>query len=707
MLKTDEKSGSESSLSQKSPFVTQLEDPTETLDQYGVWVKSGPEPVEEEVFEIEEENQLKDLPEAASIELTSEEEELLGSLETEERPGETLTQEEGEKTGLEDIELEEEALDLDFGELPELESSETPALEPKAKTLEGTPAQEGLEDLEDFELEEETLQTDEEAQDLATLPTAEEEVESFKMEEPVIEVEEELPELELEEPTDQKEEGAKLEEMEVPEKGPSETAPEGMEEVPEASIEAAEETVSEPIEPLLQEETPVQFSDVEAVAREMGERPTPTLQMDILTKIEEELAEIKNELAELKRELSSLRPAGPIPPVEETKEVPPSAKEEEGAGFFEEDEDETIALTGDELDNILNTADITEETGEPSAVPEDLELEPLAEGTAPEAMIPVTTPEEQAIIEEYNKELERFTEEEIPFEAEDRIDQEALEALPEETLEKGDLFEVEEKPKQEAFILEKPAPEAVPTLTDLVSEEGEVSAKPAAEEPIFEETITPTPAAEAKSPVESPAPEEGVIEFDLEALEEVEELPEETPIESKEEAPFELEKELEAAEEEELGKAQEPQEAFEEELEEMEISLPEEEEKPIELEEVPVAEEAAEAPVSELEEIEALPEEAPVVPLEEPVPELHIPSEAARGAEAPQKKTQPTPREEEPTKKASLTSGMPESLREEIKAVLKYMDQLLEALPEEKIQEFARSEHFDVYRRLFEELGLE
>ncbi|MDR1179175.1 MAG: hypothetical protein LBK44_01615, partial [Spirochaetales bacterium] len=46
-------------------------------------------------------------------------------------------------------------------------------------------------------------------------------------------------------------------------------------------------------------------------------------------------------------------------------------------------------------------------------------------------------------------------------------------------------------------------------------------------------------------------------------------------------------------------------------------------------------------------------------------------------------------------------------IREEIKSVLKYMDQLLESLPEDKIQEFAHSEHFDIYRRLFEELELE
>jgi hypothetical protein len=49
---------------------------------------------------------------------------------------------------------------------------------------------------------------------------------------------------------------------------------------------------------------------------------------------------------------------------------------------------------------------------------------------------------------------------------------------------------------------------------------------------------------------------------------------------------------------------------------------------------------------------------------------------------------------------------LPGDIKEEIKSVLGYMDQLLESLPEEKIQEFARSEHFEVYRRLFEELGL-
>ncbi len=42
------------------------------------------------------------------------------------------------------------------------------------------------------------------------------------------------------------------------------------------------------------------------------------------------------------------------------------------AAFFEEEDDDTIALTGDELDNILNTADITEEAAEAPAAEEIL-----------------------------------------------------------------------------------------------------------------------------------------------------------------------------------------------------------------------------------------------------------------------------------------------------------------------------------------------
>lgn len=64
-------------------------------------------------------------------------------------------------------------------------------------------------------------------------------------------------------------------------------------------------------------------------------------------------------------------------------------------------------------------------------------------------------------------------------------------------------------------------------------------------------------------------------------------------------------------------------------------------------------------------------------------------------------------KEPEAAAQKSSISDLPEDLKQEIRSVLSYMDHLLEALPDDKIEEFAKSEHFDVYKRLFEELGLE
>jgi len=49
---------------------------------------------------------------------------------------------------------------------------------------------------------------------------------------------------------------------------------------------------------------------------------------------------------------------------------------------------------------------------------------------------------------------------------------------------------------------------------------------------------------------------------------------------------------------------------------------------------------------------------------------------------------------------------LPSNIKKDIKSVLAYMDQLLESLPEEKIKEFAESEYFEMYHRLFNELGI-
>jgi len=52
------------------------------------------------------------------------------------------------------------------------------------------------------------------------------------------------------------------------------------------------------------------------------------------------------------------------------------------------------------------------------------------------------------------------------------------------------------------------------------------------------------------------------------------------------------------------------------------------------------------------------------------------------------------------------SAAIPTQLKQELKTVLSYMDRLLESLPDDKIEEFARSEYYDTYKKLFKELGL-
>ena len=59
-------------------------------------------------------------------------------------------------------------------------------------------------------------------------------------------------------------------------------------------------------------------------------------------------------------------------------------------------------------------------------------------------------------------------------------------------------------------------------------------------------------------------------------------------------------------------------------------------------------------------------------------------------------------KEESENEKSVVTAD----LKQDIKSVLLYMDQLLENLPEDKIVEFAKSDEFVTYKKLFTELGL-
>ena len=87
------------------------------------------------------------------------------------------------------------------------------------------------------------------------------------------------------------------------------------------------------------------------------------LSTQLLQRIADELSSIKKEISSLKTELSLVR--GEIK----------STESAESTGFFDEEDDEKIALTGDELDNILNTANFTEETGSGEGFENDLSFE--------------------------------------------------------------------------------------------------------------------------------------------------------------------------------------------------------------------------------------------------------------------------------------------------------------------------------------------
>jgi hypothetical protein len=87
------------------------------------------------------------------------------------------------------------------------------------------------------------------------------------------------------------------------------------------------------------------------------------------------------------------------------------------------------------------------------------------------------------------------------------------------------------------------------------------------------------------------------------------------------------------------------------------------------------------------------------IPLEEsPDEETILEDDIFSQDEIPEPKAKAVPLEDTP--------DIPVHLKQELKAVLSYMDKLLESLPDEKIEEFAKSDYFDTYKKLFSELGL-
>ena len=574
------------------------------LEQYGVWVKVEPEDFSSEEpteggFKLADLEAAEEPPQAAASDesFTKEEEKLLDELETE--------------------------IGQENGTVPDSEDLVSFASEPVPMTTETVEALEGevLPELELESLEEPSIEADEAETGVETLESVSAEAAS-------------LPDL------------MGQDVLELPDE--AFPAADDASESPAAEIPLPVEELAGEVDVPLSEGSPnaEHFDDLAALEEELATatastaesaKPGSAVSGEIIARIEAELKSIRSDLTELKKELIVLK---------KPSKAPVAGKEPDAVGFFEEDEDETIALTGDELDNILSTAEITEGQAEGADL---LEEAPAAEETS-------------------RTESQEATLDELPQIA----DNEPVSDL-----------------ELESLGIEGEAPALAPGL--------------AADEVL---ELEPLEGADETAP--SPVAD---LEMELDSLPEIEEAGIESPgaeaepleLESLDEdaqngaaAPLDLESipEFETAEpaDESLSKAAD--EAVAEEID-LEALSPEGEETALELP-------TSDAVDLETEELEALPEESKTA--EEKGIEIAF-EEGGENAEEEILEAEEVGEEPKSARPASR-SGVPDDLKNELRTVLKYMDQLLEALPQEKIEEFASSEYFVMYKKLFEDLGL-
>lgn len=509
-------------------------------------------------------------------------------------------------------EMESDDIDIDLDEeLLDFSSSDDDAF-----TLEEKP----LDETAEYESEGESGSSYESELEDSSLPGAEDDVVSLD-DLPDSDYSEELDELELDElEVDAQDETSKAQD-------PGDNA-ENFDDVAAFSDSLTEPAESEPTE----------TSMVDEAIRNSKEADTGGDENKVLASIESELSAIKTELTDLRAELHRLRGGGAAagavagaaaasvheaalenagePVAADHPEAQAPTEEDIHGGFFAgEDEDETIALTGDELDNILNTAEFTEESGQATASPDEEEAAGAFEDSSPDQ----------------NKVTEISIEgdEEDPFGGSD----DELQAMAE--------LDIEEE---------------LAGIDDLKDDSDDIQLYTGDELEDMELEI-PEIGDEDESPVDGEIEAETVTESDIE--DDFQENPESESEEAS------VSEGLSADEEAMLMGDQESES-------QMDIDLTEDE--PVEelnLEEIEDAHEIGTEDFSEPE----------VLDISEDSEQL----------------SEPAQREDH-----QLTS----ELKHELKAVLTYMDSLLENLPEEKIEEFAQSEHFATYQKLFEDLGL-
>lgn len=387
----------------------------------------------------------------------------------------------------------------------------------------------------------------------------------------------------------------------------------------------------------------VGFDDVGAVTSDLAS-PSGGAASDMLKTIASELAAIKDELSSLRSQLGALKSSRPAEGAESDESKSAGAQ---SGGFFDEEEDDTIALTGDELDNILNTADFTEEAGSPDR-------------QADLAILP-----EDGDYEAHPSDIEHIGIDATPAESESHelpdVDATPMTPLEEDTsyLDTEDLEEPPlVEPAADELVLDESGDDDLGEL--VLSIEGEEPESP--------------PADLAEAPLE-----------ELEASE-LEEL-------APEDVSFDMNLHTEEVGIEDLSPLDE-QESGESLADRIDSSVI----KPA----TPVEVHPDEINMSLDDSFFVEAEEAPERPIElSSPPPIAMPSFGMPSAEPTAPSPAPTANDA-----SAPEPVVSDKLKTDIKSVLLYLDQLLASLPEEKIEEFASSEYYDTYKKLFEELGL-
>ena len=361
----------------------------------------------------------------------------------------------------------------------------------------------------------------------------------------------------------------------------------------------------------------------------------------ILQQLMGELTSLKNEIKDLKSELTDLKS-------QESEISIESPAEEENTGFFTDGgDDDTIALSGDELDNILNSAEFLEET----ASTEETE----------DTTSPVT--EESIIIDQIDEPVisevteEEITEPEVIAEPEPEIktvsNGQFATTIDEDVFSDNSIFE---EPADDNVIIEDPVIEESITEEADIEKTEEITAENEISEELPDEIEIPR-IEDISSDSEILVSDDSSLTIDTTGIDDEITI---SPIDEMFEDDTSIESNLTSDKlsyiSEDKDNPVKTESPAEESIGDLDLPSPSLDD----IDEEPVIEETL---------------------IEEPI-ESKVISEPAPNGE------------------------IPGDLKQEIKSVLSYMDQLLENLPEEKISEFAQSEHFVTYKKLFQELGL-